>query len=146
MFLYKRSSLHVQGRGGKGSIFVWATGNGGSVGDDCSCDGYVSSIYTLSVGCISDHGLSTYFSEVCPSTIAVVFTGGSHKQPGDAEYKAPKIKVVCGILHCVPKNWMPAMLSNNSNYRGSVLANFGTKTHYFIAHVTLWKILELSTI
>jgi len=85
----------LQGRGGKGSIYVWATGNGGSVGDDCSCDGYVSSIYTLSVGCISDHGLSTYFSEVCPSTIAVVFTGGSHQMPGEADYKAPKIKVVC---------------------------------------------------
>ena len=74
---------------------MWATGNGGSVGDDCSCDGYVSSIYTLSVGCISDHGLSTYFSEVCPSTIAVVFTGGSHNMPGADDYKAPKIKVVC---------------------------------------------------
>jgi len=65
------------------------------VGDDCSCDGYVSSIYTLSVGCISDHGLSTYFSEVCPSTIAVVFTGGAHSMPGDADYSSPKIKVVC---------------------------------------------------
>ena len=83
-----------KGRGGKGSIFVWATGNGGSVGDDCSCDGYVSSIYTLSIGCISDHGLSTYFSEVCPSTMAVVFTGGSHQMPGEADYKVPKIKVV----------------------------------------------------
>jgi len=85
----------LQGRGGKGSIYVWATGNGGSVGDDCSCDGYVSSIYTLSVGCISDHGLSTYFSEVCPSTIAVVFTGGSHEMPGSDDYKSPTIKVVC---------------------------------------------------
>jgi furin len=89
----------TKGRGGKGSIFVWATGNGGSVGDDCSCDGYVSSIYTLSVGCISDQGLSTYFSEVCPSTFAVVFTGGSHYVPGNAEYTAPKIKVVTTDLN-----------------------------------------------
>ena len=73
---------------------MWATGNGGSVGDDCSCDGYVSSIYTLSVGCISDRGLSTYFSEVCPSTMAVVFSGGSHYMPGDVDYKSPKVKVV----------------------------------------------------
>jgi len=91
----------LQGRGGKGSIFVWATGNGGSVGDDCSCDGYVSSIYTLSVGCISDHGLSTYFSEVCPSTIAVVFTGGSHNMPGAEDYTSPKIKVVCSTQHII---------------------------------------------
>ncbi len=39
-----------QGRQGKGNIYVWATGNGGMQGDTCSCDGYVSSIYTLSVG------------------------------------------------------------------------------------------------
>lgn len=81
---------------------MWATGNGGAVGDDCSCDGYVSSIYTLSVGCISDHGLSTYFSEICPSTMAVVFTGGSHHMPGEADYKAPKIKVVSiNIFSCI---------------------------------------------
>ena len=38
-----------EGRGGKGVIYVWASGNGGSHGDDCNCDGYTASIYTLSV-------------------------------------------------------------------------------------------------
>ena len=73
---------------------MWATGNGGMVDDDCSCDGYVSSIETLSIGCISDRGLSTYFSEVCPSTMAVITTGGSHSQPGMRDYENPKVKVV----------------------------------------------------
>lgn len=82
----------TKGRDGKGSIFC--LGNGGSVDDDCSCDSYVSSIYTLSLDCISDHGLSAYFSEVCPSTMAVVFTGGSHEKPGMDSYYSPKIKVV----------------------------------------------------
>jgi len=36
-----------KGRGGKGSIFVWAAGNGGKYWDNCNCDGYVSSIYTI---------------------------------------------------------------------------------------------------
>lgn len=75
-------------------MFVWATGNGGLVGDYCSCDGYVSSIYTLSVGSVMERGLSTYFSEVCPATMAVVFAGGSHEVPGDINYKPPAIKVV----------------------------------------------------
>ncbi|NXU81825.1 PCSK6 convertase, partial [Oreotrochilus melanogaster] len=35
-----------KGRKGLGSIFVWASGNGGREGDYCSCDGYTNSIYT----------------------------------------------------------------------------------------------------
>ena len=38
----------TEGRNGKGIIYVWASGNGGSHQDDCNCDGYTSSIYTLS--------------------------------------------------------------------------------------------------
>ena len=30
-----------KGRKGKGSIYVWASGDGGAA-DDCNCDGYVS--------------------------------------------------------------------------------------------------------
>ena len=40
----------LQGRNGNGVVYVWAAGNGGSKGDNCNCDGYTSSIYTLSIG------------------------------------------------------------------------------------------------
>ena len=33
----------TKGRGGKGSIFVWASGNGGHHTDNCNCDGYTNS-------------------------------------------------------------------------------------------------------
>ncbi|XP_072018312.1 PC3-like endoprotease variant B [Amphiura filiformis] len=66
-----------EGRGGKGSIFVWASGNGG-VKDDCSGDGYVSNIRSISIGAINDEGLSAYFMESCPSTMGVVISGGPH--------------------------------------------------------------------
>ncbi|ESN99895.1 hypothetical protein HELRODRAFT_93071, partial [Helobdella robusta] len=66
------------GRKGLGSIFVWASGNGGMFQDDCSCDGYVSSIHTLAIGSVTDEGMSTYYGEVCPSVMGVVFAGGSH--------------------------------------------------------------------
>ncbi|KAL9969268.1 hypothetical protein ACROYT_G021464 [Oculina patagonica] len=69
-----------RGRGGKGNIYVWATGNGGLTDDDCNCDGYTTSIYTISIGAISDHGLSTYYTETCASTLAVTFSGGSHRE------------------------------------------------------------------
>lgn len=39
--------VEFQGRGGKGSIFVWASGNGGRQHDSCACDGYITSIYTV---------------------------------------------------------------------------------------------------
>ena len=54
---------------------MWATGNGGQALDDCSCDGYTSSIHTLSVGSISPGGYCTSYDEKCPSTMAVVYTG-----------------------------------------------------------------------
>merc|ERR1719431_2152085 len=55
-----------------------APGKGGSRGDDCGADGYVGSIYTISIGSINENGESTYFMEKCPSSMAVVFSGGMH--------------------------------------------------------------------
>lgn len=63
------------GRKGKGALFVWATGNGGRSDDVCSCDGYTSSIYTISIGSISPGGYCTSYDEKCPSTMGVVYTG-----------------------------------------------------------------------
>ncbi|CAH2049213.1 unnamed protein product, partial [Iphiclides podalirius] len=39
----------TNGRGGKGSIFIWASGNGGRHTDSCNCDGYANSIFTISI-------------------------------------------------------------------------------------------------
>ena len=43
----------TKGRGGKGNIFVFAAGNGGDHDDSCASDGYANSIYTFSVGSVS---------------------------------------------------------------------------------------------
>lgn len=40
----------INGRSGKGSIYVMASGNGGFFQDICTVDGYANSIYTISVG------------------------------------------------------------------------------------------------
>ncbi|KAI3383057.1 hypothetical protein SNEBB_011349 [Seison nebaliae] len=81
----------TEGRNGKGMLYVWATGNGGSRGDDCSADGYVSSIYVISIGSINSKGESTYYSERCPSTLAVTYTGGSHDPREDPFAETTKV-------------------------------------------------------
>uniref|UniRef100_A0A8C0K343 Neuroendocrine convertase 1 n=1 Tax=Canis lupus dingo TaxID=286419 RepID=A0A8C0K343_CANLU len=67
-----------QGRQGKGSIFVWASGNGGRQGDDCDCDGYTDSIYTISISSASQQGLSPWYAEKCSSTLATSYSSGDY--------------------------------------------------------------------
>jgi hypothetical protein len=50
LFLEILKCPFLQGRGGKGIIYVWASGNGGMNDDNCNCDGYTSSMYTISIG------------------------------------------------------------------------------------------------
>ncbi|KAK3584435.1 hypothetical protein CHS0354_017715 [Potamilus streckersoni] len=82
----------TEGRKGLGTIFVWATGNGGNNGDSCGADGYVGSIESISIGSVTDQGHKPYFMEECSSTMAVVPTGGL-SYPGES-YSGEKIKVV----------------------------------------------------
>ena len=69
-----------QGRGGKGSIYVWASGNGGSYGDCCSADSLVSSPFTVSIAALTHEGKPAYFQENCPSILAAVYTGGVSRE------------------------------------------------------------------
>lgn len=46
----------TSGRQSKGSIFVWASGNGGRYTDSCNCDGYTNSIFTLSISSATQGG------------------------------------------------------------------------------------------
>jgi proprotein convertase subtilisin/kexin type 5 len=50
----------TSGRKGKGSIFVWASGNGGRHTDSCNCDGYTNSIFTLSISSATQGGYVFY--------------------------------------------------------------------------------------
>ena len=68
----------LQGRGGRGSIFVWASGNGGSQMDSCACDGYTNSIYTLSVSSLTEHNRKPWYLEECASTLATTYSSGQN--------------------------------------------------------------------
>lgn len=66
------------GRGGKGTIFVWAAGNGGLRDDDANKDGYVNSPYTIAVGAVDEFGKRTNYSESSASLVVVAPSGASH--------------------------------------------------------------------
>ncbi|KAK0180404.1 hypothetical protein PV327_006048 [Microctonus hyperodae] len=67
-----------EGRGGKGNIYVWASGNGGSKNDNCGCDGYVGSIYTIAVGSATQMGEFPWYGEKCPATLATTCSSGTY--------------------------------------------------------------------
>ncbi|XP_069416453.1 furin isoform X2 [Ovis canadensis] len=69
-----------QGRGGLGSIFVWASGNGGREHDSCNCDGYTNSIYTLSISSATQFGNVPWYSEACSSTLATTYSSGNQNE------------------------------------------------------------------
>lgn len=67
----------TSGRQGKGSIFVWASGNGGRYTDSCNCDGYTNSIFTLSISSATQGGYKPWYLEECSSTLATTYSSGT---------------------------------------------------------------------
>ncbi|NXT59823.1 PCSK4 convertase, partial [Chaetops frenatus] len=86
----------VQGRGGLGSIFIWASGNGGTNYDNCNCDGYTNSIYTVSVGSVLGDGHRPRYSESCPAILTTTYSSRT----------TSKVQVVTTDLHhrCTDKH------------------------------------------
>ncbi|RKP01186.1 hypothetical protein CXG81DRAFT_3228, partial [Caulochytrium protostelioides] len=67
----------TKGRGGKGSIYVFASGNGGSFGDNCNFDGYTNSIYSITIGAVDRHNQHPVYSEACSAVSAVAYSSMS---------------------------------------------------------------------
>jgi proprotein convertase subtilisin/kexin type 2 len=64
-----------EGRNGLGSIYVWASGDGGP-DDDCNCDGYAASMWTVSINSATNDGQTAGYDESCSSTLASTFSNG----------------------------------------------------------------------
>ena len=95
---FPRSGVN-KGRGGKGSIFVWATGNGGDYYDYCNCDGYITSIYTISIGAVNDKGVSPWYAEQCPSTLAVTYSSGKKGENHNKKIATTDLHKSCTKSH-----------------------------------------------
>lgn len=65
-----------KGRRGKGNIYVWASGDGGEA-DDCNCDGYAASMWTISINSAINDGQNAHYDESCSSTLASTFSNGA---------------------------------------------------------------------
>lgn len=70
-----------KGRNGLGSIYVWASGDGGAY-DDCNCDGYAASMWTISVNSAVNNGKTAIYDESCSSTLASTFSNSGNRNPG----------------------------------------------------------------
>jgi kexin len=66
-----------KGRDGKGSIYVFATGNGAASFDNCNFDGYTNSIYTITVGAIDHLDEHPSYSESCSAQLVVSYSSGN---------------------------------------------------------------------
>lgn len=68
-----------QGRDKKGAVYVFASGNGGRVGDQCNFDGYTNSIYSITVGAIDYQGQHPPYSEACSAVMVVTYSSGGRE-------------------------------------------------------------------
>jgi kexin len=66
----------LEGRGGKGTIYVFAAGNGAAVEDNCNFDGYTNSIFSATIGAIDRSNHHPYYSERCSAQLAVTYSSG----------------------------------------------------------------------
>jgi subtilisin-like proprotein convertase family protein len=65
------------GRGGKGSIILWAGGNGGDVNDNSNYDGYANSIYTIAIGATDSKGTRANYSEPGANIVVTAPSSGN---------------------------------------------------------------------
>lgn len=75
------SNAVTTGRGGKGTILVWAGGNGRDADDDANLDGYANSIYTIAVGAIGPDGLQAWYSDPGACLVVSAPSNGDASDP-----------------------------------------------------------------
>lgn len=64
------------GRGGRGSIYVWAAGNGGRYSGNTNFDGYSNSRYTISVAAVTSEGRRPSWGEIGASNLITAASSG----------------------------------------------------------------------
>ncbi|KAJ3473670.1 hypothetical protein NLG97_g10189 [Lecanicillium saksenae] len=84
-----------KGRGGLGTIYVFASGNGAASEDNCNFDGYTNSIYSITVGAVDRAGNHPYYSEHCSAQLVVTYSSGN----GDSIHTTDVGTNKCTISH-----------------------------------------------
>jgi subtilisin family serine protease len=71
------SAATTSGRGGKGTIFTFASGNGRDFGDYANADGYPNSRFGIAVGAVDHNGAASYYSEAGACVLICGPSGGN---------------------------------------------------------------------
>ncbi|WBW73411.1 kexin [Schizosaccharomyces osmophilus] len=69
----------INGRNGLGSVFVFASGNGGHYRDNCNFDGYTNSIFSITVGAVDMEHQVPFYSETCAAQLISAYSSGSRR-------------------------------------------------------------------
>lgn len=77
------------GRNGKGTVYVWAAGNGHHHQDSCAFDGYAGNPYVNAIGAVDHTGDRAYYSEGCSNLLAVTPSSGDGKAIVTADLLGP---------------------------------------------------------
>lgn len=72
----------ANGRGGRGTIYVWSAGNGRDDGDYANYDGYVNRPETIGVGAINYRGEQSWYSESGANVLISAPSDGDFGEPG----------------------------------------------------------------
>jgi len=70
-------SATSNGRSGRGTIFLWAGGNGAGSNDNSNYDGYANSIHTISIGASDSNGNRSSYSEPGANIVVVAPSSGA---------------------------------------------------------------------
>ena len=70
-------SAATSGRSGRGTIILWAAGNGGLLSDNSNYDGYANSIYTVAIGAFDSRSRRADYSEPGANVVVVAPSSGA---------------------------------------------------------------------
>ncbi len=116
------------GRGGLGSVLVWAAGNGGS-DDDANRDGYANSRHTIAVTAVSEQGVRPFYAETganllvaAPSsgqtgTDRAIVTASPLLAEASASSVPPLAEGVPAAAELVPRSIALEPLASSTGYR-----------------------------
>lgn len=77
--LAAEAMLHAveRGRDGRGSVYVWAAGNGRRNRDNCNYDGWANSRLTITVAAVDYQGAQAWYSEDCSMLLVSAPSSGA---------------------------------------------------------------------
>ena len=76
-----RVAFLFKGRDGLGAIYTFAVGNGGNL-DSCAYNGYVNSIYTITINGVNKDGTRPEYAEECTGILATTYSKEGGDQSG----------------------------------------------------------------